>query len=109
MNNEEKFKQSLKSLVESKEFVFDENEWDKAAAYIDKKRGGARAFRLSLLALLVAGIVTTSVFVLPSMSAAKKETSHVQAHSVSQNSPAPQQVANSTAPVISNSGSPATS
>ncbi len=38
MNNEDKFKATLRSLVESKEFPFEEKEWEKAAALLDKKR-----------------------------------------------------------------------
>ena len=73
MSNEEKFKQSLKSLVESKEFVFDEKDWDKAAAYISRKRAGNRAGRMGLLLLAVAGLVGTSLLVLSSGSTGKNE------------------------------------
>lgn len=74
MNNEEKFKQSLKSLVESKEFDFDEKDWDKAAAYIDKKRAGNRATRTALLALIVAGIIGTTALFIPSSDSSSKQT-----------------------------------
>lgn len=42
MNNEENLKKSLQQLVESKEFPFDEAEWNKAAAIIDAGKEGKR-------------------------------------------------------------------
>src|SRR5688572_15904670 len=60
MNSEDKFKESLKSLLESKEFPFEEKDWDKAAAYISKERAGSKWRRLGLLVLALGG--TLSLF-----------------------------------------------
>jgi hypothetical protein len=65
MSNEDKFRQSLKSLVESREFPFEENEWEKAAAYIDKKRFGKRALWIAVIALFVTGVIATYLSVSP--------------------------------------------
>jgi len=58
MNSEEEFKQHLRDLVESKEFPFEEREWEKARAIIDRsgRRRWAILFYLSTALLFVGGI-----------------------------------------------------
>lgn len=51
-SEEDKFRESLRSIIESREFPFAENDWDRAGAYISRKRW-SRRFRVAGLFLLV--------------------------------------------------------
>lgn len=53
MTNEDQFKDSLKKLVESKEFPFDEDNWEKAAALIRPAGGSGKKFIISGIAALL--------------------------------------------------------
>lgn len=60
MNNEGKFKKSLSDLVNSKQFEFDEANWEKASEMIDASRG-AKGWKnstmvVSCLLLIIAGV-----------------------------------------------------
>lgn len=83
MNNEEKFKQSLQNKIESKEFPFDEQEWDKAAAIIDAaKKGNNRGFIFFLTSalLLVLGYLSIHLVSSPSNSDLKALVSQKTAY-----------------------------
>jgi hypothetical protein len=59
MNNEEKFKKSLSNLIQSKEFPFDETNWERASEMIDASRQAGRKapfIYLSVLLLILSGI-----------------------------------------------------
>src|SRR4051812_42761113 len=67
MSSEEEFKKALNSILESKEFPFEEKEWENARKIIDERRGGKRLFYFILSALLVllTGVFTYLNFILP--------------------------------------------
>jgi hypothetical protein len=75
MNSEEQFKDSLRNLVESKEFPFDENNWEKAEEMMHPKETKRRAIVWSLAALLfvVLGVFSYYYF-MPAAPAASQNT-----------------------------------
>lgn len=63
MNSEEKFKQSLKDLLETKEFLFDEANWEKAEKVIaENKKRKIWPFIFSALILLISGVLSFAFF-----------------------------------------------
>lgn len=63
MNSEEKFKQSLQDLLDTKEFSFDEANWLQAEKVInDSKRKGLWPFIFGVLLFLISGVVTFAYF-----------------------------------------------
>src|SRR3954468_5759900 len=68
MNSEDQFKDSLRNLVESKEFSFDEANWEKAAGLI-RTEGESRNkflwFGMAAILLITLGIFTYAYFVTP--------------------------------------------
>lgn len=58
MNNEEKFKKSLQDKIASKEFPFDEGEWEKAAAILDNSRKGGNRTPLFLASGIILFLAT---------------------------------------------------
>lgn len=60
MTEEEKFRNKLRNLVESKEFEFSEKDWDRAAAYLHQRRSGKNLIigaAFTLLCVLLGGII----------------------------------------------------
>lgn len=59
MNSEERFKKQLNDLLESKDFPFDEGNWENARKLIDKSSGNRRGyipFAITALFLLLSGV-----------------------------------------------------
>jgi hypothetical protein len=57
MSAEDKFKEKLRDLADSKEFTFEERDWDSASAYVEqqRRRSGLGLSFLSLLMFLISG------------------------------------------------------
>jgi hypothetical protein len=59
MSNEDKFKENLQRLVDSKEFHFVEADWDRARNFIDEQRRGNRR-RIGYISLLILSLAGTT-------------------------------------------------
>jgi hypothetical protein len=79
MNSEEEFKDQLRQLIDSKEFPFEEKEWEKARAIIDRsgRKRWAMLFYLSTALLFVGG---SAVYMLNPSIGETKKTSPVSAN-----------------------------
>ena len=64
MNSEERFKKSLEDLLASKEFSFDEANWDKAKQMIDASKRQRRLAPFALAAILLIGSLLTGYYFL---------------------------------------------
>jgi hypothetical protein len=63
MNSEEEFKDNLARILESKEFSFDEKDWEQAKKYIDDSRRKRRIPFYVIGALLIVGGLTAYYFI----------------------------------------------
>jgi len=65
MKSEEQFKDSLKKLLDSKEFPFDEDNWDKAMLVRDAEKGKTRIlpFLIAAVLLITGGMISYFYFI----------------------------------------------
>jgi hypothetical protein len=81
MDNEEKFKKTLNSILESKEFPFDEQEWEKAKQLIDEGKRRRRLFPFFIIGLL---LLTGGLSYFALMSRTEDLLSQKNIHSISE-------------------------
>ena len=81
-SEEDKFKSSLRSIADSGEFPFTENDWNAASAYISSRRRKSRLRIAAALIFLVGGAVSLFMLLAPSGTGtivSKKETQNARA------------------------------
>lgn len=65
MNNEEKFKNSIRELFDEKQFSYDADNWEAASRELDKKENRKKRFLFFLFAILGLGIAVSGYFLVP--------------------------------------------
>ncbi|WP_317898888.1 hypothetical protein [Aurantibacillus circumpalustris] len=81
MNSEERFKKSLEELLSSKQFAFDESNWDKAQQMIDASKKPPRMLLYLLSSVLMLGTISTGVYLFTDTLTTSKETLATKANS----------------------------
>jgi|GEM_PF-1736133 len=79
MNSEERFRQSLEELINSKAFPFDEANWDKARGMIDAAKKPRRIAPFILGGILLLGTIISGIYFLSDTSTAATEKSALAA------------------------------
>src|SRR5690606_15314984 len=67
MSSEDKFKEKLRSLIEEKDFPFEEKDWERASDYLNAKRNAGRWRRPAMILLAAGSAMLLSLFIFKSI------------------------------------------